>query len=76
VSTSVLIEVIGLILGGGGGGAVVSKVTRLVVSVEALVKQIETVVADARAVADQMRELDARVSRLEGAAGPGPSVPR
>lgn len=75
MSTSVLIEAIGLVLGGGGGGAVVSRVTRLVVSVEALVKQIETVVSDARAVALQVQEIDARLSRLEGRAGPPALLP-
>jgi len=53
------IALIGLGLGGGGGGAAISKLTRLAVAVEQLVKSTETVTGITR-------DHETRLSQVEG----------
>jgi len=59
MSTSNLIELLGLVLGGGGGATVVSKLTRLAVAVEQLVES-------QRKVTDTVQGHETRISTLEG----------
>lgn len=75
MNASTWIELAMLIAGGGGGGAAVAKLTRLVVSVETLTRQIEQIVSDARATVGQVRQHETRISRLEGGGTQAPAAP-
>jgi hypothetical protein len=63
VNTSTWIELVGLLVGGGGGGAAVAKLTRLAVSVEALVNQLRSVTAAAQKTAEQVQDHEVRITK-------------
>lgn len=60
MSTTTILEIVGLLVGGGGGGAVIARLTRLVVAVEGLVESLKQVTTT-------VQGHETRIATLEGA---------
>ncbi len=63
MNVSTWLELAGLIVGGGGGGTAIARLTRLIVAVETLTRQMETIVKDARQTAGQVQDHEIRLGK-------------
>ena len=63
INANILIEIIGLLVGGGGGGVAIARLTRLAVAVETMAERIAAVAGDVAKTGQQVQDHENRLNK-------------